>query len=179
VKPRPYTAFIAHSIAVFDALHERGWPRLASLRPPRGRFALEAFPHAAWRRLGLTPQPAKAKCTPRELASAARRLCAQQGIRLARPPSHDELQALAAGIAGLALLDGDASAHELLGVPPRLVDGHWREGFILAPRETDGRRRRSLAAPREAGGGPLRVTRLRDAPADQRRCPAALGRAQR
>jgi predicted RNase H-like nuclease len=134
VKPRPYGAFVAFSIAVFDALHALGWPRLEAARAPRGRRALEVFPHAAWRRLGLTPLPAKAKCAPPQLSACARALCVSNRICTNRPPSHDELQALVAGIAGLSLLDRDDSAYELLGRPPTLVDDHWREGFILAPK---------------------------------------------
>jgi len=136
VKPQPYGAFVAFSIAVFDALHALGWPRLDAARAPRGRRALEVFPYAAWRRLGLTPLPAKAKCAPPQLAACARALRSAHRVRTSRAPSHDELQALVAGIAGLALLERDASAYELLGEPPTLVDGHWREGFILAPRHT-------------------------------------------
>jgi hypothetical protein len=134
VKPRPYTAFIAFSVAVFDALDALGWPRLEAAGAAPGPRALEAFPHAAWRRFGLAPLPAKAKCTPRQLSAAARALCARLRVRTNRAPSHDELQALAAGIAGLAWLERDADGYELLGEPPRRVDGHWREGFILAPR---------------------------------------------
>jgi hypothetical protein len=99
---------------------------------------LEGFPHAAWRRLGLAPLPAKARCGPRRLAAATRALCARLGVRTNRSPTHDELQALAAGIAGLALEERDAEGYELLGEAPRRVDGHWREGFILAPRAQAG-----------------------------------------
>ena len=134
VKPRPYTSFVAFSIAVFDELHALGWPRLEAARRPRGRRAVEVFPHAAWKRLGLAPLPAKAKCSAQRVAAHARALCAHCHVRTNRAPSHDELQALVAGIAGLALLAGDASGYELLGDPPRLVEGAWREGFILAPR---------------------------------------------
>jgi predicted RNase H-like nuclease len=134
VKPRPYTAFVEFSIAVFDALHERGFPRLAAADAAHGQRALEVFPHAAWKRLGLAPLPGKAKCKPPRLAACERALCERLRVRTNRAPSHDELQALAAGVAGLALLDRDHAGYELLGEPPRLVDGNWREGFILAPR---------------------------------------------
>jgi predicted RNase H-like nuclease len=133
VKPRPYAAFVAFSIAVFDALDARGWPRLDAARAPRGRRALEVFPHAAWRRLGLAPLPAKAKCSPQRLAACQRALCERLHIATNRAASHDELQALVAGVAGLALLARDTERYALLGTPPRLVDGSWREGFILAP----------------------------------------------
>jgi hypothetical protein len=133
VKPRSYAAFVKFSIAVFDALHELGWPRLASAESPRRRAA-EVFPHLAWKRLGMPPLPAKAKCTLQQLCAAHRELCKRRSIETNRAPGHDELQALVAGIAGLALLEGDTSGYELLGEPPHVVDGVWREGLILAPR---------------------------------------------
>jgi hypothetical protein len=133
VKPRPYAAFVEFSIALFDALHELGWPRLASAGSPRRRAA-EVFPHFAWKRLGMPPLPAKAKCTLQRLRAAHRELGKRLSIETNRAPGHDELQALVAGIAGLALLEGDTSGYELLGEPPRVVNGVWREGLILAPR---------------------------------------------
>lgn len=133
VKPRPYTAFVEFSVAVFDALHALGWPRLESEGVARRRAA-EVFPHAAWKRLGLLPLPAKRKCTAERLDAQHRELCALLAIETNRAPSHDELQALVAGIAGLALLGRGAVGYELLGEPPRLVEGAWREGFVLAPR---------------------------------------------
>jgi hypothetical protein len=134
VKPRTYTAFVAQSIALFDALHALGWPRLETDRGPRRRCAVEAFPHAAWKRLGLAPLPAKAKCAPVALAAATRALRRRCHVRIDRAPNHDELQALAAGIAGLAWLARDRAGYELLGAPPTFADGHWREGYVLAPR---------------------------------------------
>jgi hypothetical protein len=82
----------------------------------------------------MPPLPAKAKCTLQQLRAAHRELCKRLSIETNRAPGHDELQALVAGIAGFALLEGDTSGYELLGEPPRVVDGVWREGFILAPR---------------------------------------------
>ncbi len=134
VKPRPYRAFVAFSIAVFDALHARGWPRLEADGMPRGRRALEVFPHEAWRRLGLDPLPAKRKCTPQRLAACTRALAERMRVRMNRAPGYDELQALVAGVAGLSLLERDARAYEVVGLPPRLRAGLWREGFVLLPR---------------------------------------------
>lgn len=134
VLPRPYTGFVTFSIAVFDALDAQGWRRLASSRVgARGRCA-EVFPHAAWKRLGLAPLPAKARCSPRTLRAAHAALCCAQRVRTNRTPTHDELQALVAGLAGLALVEAKRNRFALAGEPPRRIDGAWREGFVLLPR---------------------------------------------
>ncbi|MBM4382852.1 MAG: DUF429 domain-containing protein [Deltaproteobacteria bacterium] len=132
VKPRPYTAFVEFSVAVFDALHALGWPRLADSKATRRR-AVEVFPHLAWKRLGMEPLPAKAKCTEQRLRAKHREICTRLAIETNRTPSHDELQALVAGVAGLALLEGARDGYGLAGEEPTRVEGIWREGFVLAP----------------------------------------------
>jgi hypothetical protein len=47
--------------------------------------------------------------------------------------SHDELQALVAGLAGVALDDENAAGVSIAGAPPKRVAGTWREGFIVNP----------------------------------------------
>src|SRR5207244_3718820 len=46
---------------------------------------------------------------------------------------HDELQALVAGLAGVALEGGDELGIRVAGVSPIEIDGAWREGFIVNP----------------------------------------------
>jgi hypothetical protein len=53
VKPGNYLPFVAFSIAVFDALGERGWPRYDGNLGENGRVAVESFPMSAWRSLGF------------------------------------------------------------------------------------------------------------------------------
>ncbi len=48
-------------------------------------------------------------------------------------PSHDELQALIAGLAGLPLLGPTNIGFSLSGVKPAQLGGTWREGFIVNP----------------------------------------------
>jgi hypothetical protein len=43
------------------------------------------------------------------------------------------LQALVAGLAGVAIGRGVADAYQAVGVAPRLIDGIWREGYIVLP----------------------------------------------
>jgi hypothetical protein len=54
-------------------------------------------------------------------------------IDVAGEVSHDELQALVSGLAGLALSDGHAVGVNVAGVPPIQMDGTWREDFIVNP----------------------------------------------
>lgn len=130
-----YLPFVAFSIAVFDALHERGWPRIESGELAAGRCAIEVFPRAAWLRLGRRSLPAKSKCRPETVAEFHAGLVRDFSIHDEAQPTHDELQALVAGVAGLSLIAGDRDAYELVGEMPRRVAGVWREGFILAPRQ--------------------------------------------
>ena len=137
VKPAPYTAFVEFSIRLFDALDARGWPRLAGATlAPGGRAAVESFPFATWRALALPPLPAKRRATRDDVRERARLLAARHALALAGEPTHDELQALVVAVGGLALLAGGAggaSGARLVGRPPFVHDGHWREGFILLP----------------------------------------------
>ena len=55
------------------------------------------------------------------------------GVRWPRRPSHDELQAVVAGLGGLLLLRGGVAACDVHGREPFVEDGVWREGFILGP----------------------------------------------
>jgi hypothetical protein len=134
-KPANYAGFITFAIELFDALDARGWPRLpTSVVPPsRQRCTVESFPTSAWRSLGLPPLPGKASArlqtVPVKLSElrAAFPLDAPDGL------SHDELQALVSGLAGIALEDGNDAGVTIVGVPPMELEGTWREGFIVNP----------------------------------------------
>ncbi len=137
VKPRTYTPFVAFSICVFDELEALGWVRLRApeeLHGPRAPLALESFPSAAWRALGLRPLPAKSRSTEADLRAWTRALKDHAGIAVPRLPTHDELQALAAGLAGVFIHEQDASRWEAIGRPLLKIDGSWREGFIVIPK---------------------------------------------
>lgn len=132
VRPRAYTSFIDFSIRVFDALSDLGYRRLASATTPASqRTSIEILPVACWPRLQLPRLPAKAKCTPVSLQRCQHALSSI--VDFASPPSHDELQATVAGVAVLWLLLGKQEFVDLAGIPPVILDGHWREGLILAP----------------------------------------------
>ena len=166
-KPANYCGFIAFSIELFDELAGYGWPRLVdvNLANPNCRTAVESFPTSAWRSLGLTPLPAKARATPE---SVKRKLAELQGLfpLQVRPDlTHDELQALVAGLAGLALERVDSQGYDIVGCPPVQEDGFWREGFIINPT------RRAIARGQSHAASPESEPRLPDP--QQRALPKA------
>lgn len=131
VKPASWTRMATFSIAFFDALAARGWPRLT--RAWTGApVAVESFPTHAWRCLGLAPLPGKGQ---RVALDPWREHLAR--LEVGGPvtdASHDELQALVAGLGGLQLLHGGWSACDVRGIEPRQEAGTWREGYILSPK---------------------------------------------
>ena len=131
VKPSTWTRMAEFSVALFDALHERGWPRLTS-RWSGERVASESFPTHAWRMLGHQPLPGKSATTT--LAPWIEAL-ANGGVAFPRGNvGHDEVQALVAGLAGIAMLQEGLAACDVRGQDPFIEDGAWREGFIVSPR---------------------------------------------
>ncbi len=132
VKPGSWTRMAEFSIALFDALDARGWPRIDH-GWTQGPAAIESFPTQAWRSLGHPTLPGKAKA--RDLAPWVQLLRAE-GLRSAgwADASHDDVQAAVAALAGLQLLAGGLAAADVRGLPPTFEGGHWREGFIVSPR---------------------------------------------
>jgi hypothetical protein len=137
-KPSTYGAFAAAAVEFFDGLAALGWPRLPDETAlfSSARYSVESFPTSAWRHIGLRPLAAKAR-TPRATVRAKlAELEALFPLRLGarEPPSHDELQALVAGLAGVAAATGQRGRIAISGVPPFEQGGCWREGFIVNPR---------------------------------------------
>ncbi len=134
-KPANYLGFIAFSIELFDQLEARGWPRLNSVQPaePTAHVTVESFPTAAWRSLGLVALPGKQKASRETVAARLRELRDRFRIEVDPDLNHDELQALIAGLAGLALAAGHRDGYDLAGTAPVFETGYWREGFIITP----------------------------------------------
>ena len=131
VLPRTWTSMATFSIALFDRLHDAGWPRLT--RAWNGEPAtIESFPTHAWRSLGHTALPGKSRKPDLAPWQAMLRNSGVQSFL--GHASHDELQAVVAGLAGVQLCAGGLSACDVRGSEPRCEDGVWREGFILSPR---------------------------------------------
>ena len=137
VKPRGYLGFTRFSIALFERLTRDGAWQLPgaeadvlSHTPLRTGFVTETFPTAIWRGLGLTPLVGKSTAGVGDVAAAVERFTGRTGLRLAGTPSHDQLQAVVGGYAGLRWAQGDPEA-VLAGAPPFRLDGSWREGYIM------------------------------------------------
>ena len=142
VKPATYRSFAEFCMDVYDALCRRGWRRLETRPQPSSpdpavaslqRVLVESYPHAAWKSLGLKPLPAKRRARVSDLAEAYGALRAVIPFTTNRPPNHDQLQAIVAGMPGLALEAHNPAAMRIVGNPPRREQGHWREGFIVLP----------------------------------------------
>ena len=139
VKPVTYRRFCEFCMDVYDAFCRRGWRRLDTnaqlpkTAPPAHRVLVESYPNAAWRSLGLSPLPSKRRAKVSDLAAAYAALREVIPFTTNRPPNHDQLQAIVAGLAGLALEDSDPAAMRIVGAPPHREEGHWREGFIVLP----------------------------------------------
>jgi len=135
VKPTSWTYMAEFSIQLFDALDNRGYPRLMDPSDiSRGkRVAIESFPTSAWRSLGLKTLAGKSKASVRHLEDRLGAVRELIPISLDEQPSHDELQAVVAGLAGLASLGSTAIGYSLSGSKPVRLEGTWREGFIVNP----------------------------------------------
>ena len=135
VKPRSYLGFTTFSIALFEALCADGaWalPGQPDARPD-ARLITESFPTAAWRALGLTPLMAKGRASAADIRDAGDRLQRGTGIVLEGVGTHDQLQAVAGGIAGAWWAAGRDTRVSFAGDPPFRLDGCWREGYIMIP----------------------------------------------
>lgn len=135
VKPANYLPFFEFSIRVFDAFHERGWPRYDPVASRSvDSVVIESFPLAAWRSLGLPSLPAKKKARDTDIEKYLRSLT-DAGLVAGGGPmlTHDQLQALVAGLGGLGVSACAPGRFKNVGVSPFLLDGKWREGYIVNP----------------------------------------------
>ncbi len=104
-KPSNYAPFISFAIDLFDQLAELGWPHLReeSALTSSSRFALGSFPTSAWRSLGFKPLPGKTNTPAGVVKAKLVELSSLFSISAPRNITHDELQALIAGLAGIAV----------------------------------------------------------------------------
>jgi hypothetical protein len=140
VKPVSFRCYSEFCMDVYDALCRRGWRRLATREQPTSlhdqsqeRVLVESSPREAWKSLGIKPLPAKRRSKIIDLAEAYGALRSVIPFTVNRPPNHDQLQAIVAGLPGLALEERNTAGARIVGTPPRREDGHWREGFIVLP----------------------------------------------
>lgn len=137
VKPASYLRFVEFSIAIFARLVKRGAALAESpvIQLPREKLlVVESLPLSAWRKLKIPALPAKAKSTMSDCENRFEELKRRVGPNLAMPSSHDELQALVAGLGGIAVLAQDHDGYVAEGAPPFEHKGVWVEGFIVNPK---------------------------------------------
>lgn len=130
VLPRPWKRMAVFSIAVFDALADLGWPRFDT--EPR-HVVFESFPTHAWRSIGHSPLPGK-NSRGIDFNAWVSFLEAKHNVRWPRSPTHDEVQATVASLAGLQLDKYGLEGCTVCGEPPFEEDGSWREGYIVSPK---------------------------------------------
>lgn len=136
VKPAAYGSFVRFSVAVYDALANCGWTRLErcdDLWDGNRKTLVESFPLSAWKSLGMQALGSKRKAKPADITAKLDEVQALLPLTLADAPTHDELQALVAGLAGIAMEEGAIGTCDVAGVAPFMRDGSWREGFIVNP----------------------------------------------
>ncbi|MFQ5996477.1 MAG: DUF429 domain-containing protein [Dehalococcoidales bacterium] len=139
VKPANFTSFVSFSIDVFSVLNRSGQLSLVTepkiVLPLRGILLIETYPHSAWRKLGMRPLAGKKKCTPEQIAQQAAELKRRFELPEAKSPTHDELSALVAGLAGVAITSDNVGGYIASGAPPKLVpEDYIVEGYIVNPR---------------------------------------------
>jgi hypothetical protein len=135
VKPANYLPFVAFAVQVFDAFQARGWQRFdpATWRPGHSAV-IESFALSAWRSLQLPSLPAKRKARDMDIRGHLESLVGAGLVAGGGPtPTHDQLQALVAGLGGLGILASAAHRYQAVGAPPFILDGTWREGYIVNP----------------------------------------------
>ncbi len=144
VKPSNYLPFVTFAVKVFDSLQTRGWDRFDTATWLLGHHvAVESFPLSAWRSLQLPALPAKGKAQEADIRRHVTSLVELKLLAAGTLPNHDQLQAVVAGLAGLAMIGGNLTGYEPVGCSPFALEGSWREGFIVNPTRS---RRPSAAA---------------------------------
>jgi len=140
VKPQTYFPFVEFSTRLFHILaKEYGMKIFGAGETAKAKIAVskrvtlaESLPYSSWRVLGLKPLPAKPRCETEEIFRRFQEICDRfEVIRWNHLPSHDELQALVAGIAGVRLAEGRLENVVLLGAKPELAMDCIYEGYIV------------------------------------------------
>lgn len=136
VRPKPASRYVEFSIATFAELFKLGAREVSEFQivPSSELLVAESFPTAAWRAIREKPLPSRTRVEREEIRRRWLGLQQQFGIAVEGDPTHDELQALVAGLAGIAIVEGRGDRYELVGVPPILLGDDLCEGFIVNPR---------------------------------------------
>ena len=136
VWPKNVQSFVEFCISIFAALEAEGALRVVDhvIEPPvEGLLAIESFPTSAWRNLYIIPLPAKKRVQMADIIGRLHVLEKLFGFRAGSVPDHDELQALVAGLAGVAILSRNTDGFVAHGNPPENSETGIVEGFIVNP----------------------------------------------
>jgi hypothetical protein len=141
VKPAPFTSFVLFSTEVFQLLEQSGFTSLVTKPivdvPFRRILLVETYPYSAWKSLKIEPLPGKRnpKCNSARIASISKTLERSLHLPDVGKPSHDELSALVAGLAGVAIVTKNEAGYIASGTTPKWAsEGYLLEGYIVNPR---------------------------------------------
>lgn len=139
VKPANFTAFVSFAIDIFRIFHNSGQTSLvmkSEIELTDGKILLvETYPYSAWQALEMRPLPGKKKCATEQVLLNSEALREQFSLPRVKCPSHDELSALVAGLAGVAIVSSNRAGYIASGIPPKLAPGGFlMEGFIINPK---------------------------------------------
>ena len=139
VKPANFTSFVYFAIDVFGVLYNTDrvslvtQPKIAI--PDKRILLIETYPYSAWRSLNILPLLGKKNCSLEQIAHNVQELRRTFHLPETENTNHDELSALVAGFAGVAIAAGNSSGYVALGVPPKLMSqGYLVEGYIVNPK---------------------------------------------
>lgn len=139
VKPANFTSFVSFAIDVFRLFHNSGQISLVmepEIELPVNKILLaETYPYSAWWSLNIQRLPGKKTCTTEQVLLNHGELRKRFGFPRTSLPSHDELSALVAGLAGVAIASSNKSGYIASGIPPKLApDRYLMEGYIVNPK---------------------------------------------
>ena len=139
VKPANFTSFVSFAVDIFRLFNNTRQISLVmepDIELPIDKILLvETYPYSAWRSLNIQHLPGKKKCTTEQVLLNSEVLTKRFSLPRVSSPSHDELSALVAGLAGVAIASSNKSGYIASGIPPKLAPGGYlMEGYIVNPR---------------------------------------------
>ena len=139
VKPANFTSFVSFAVDISRLFNNTGQVSLVmepEIELPADKILLvETYPYSAWRSLNIQHLHGKKKCSTKQVLLNYEVLRKRFSLPRDSSPSHDELSALVAGLAGVAIAASNKSGYIASGIPPELAPGGYlMEGYIVNPR---------------------------------------------
>jgi len=141
VKPANFRPFVSFSTEVFRFLAQDNIISLVTEpiieMSPQRILLVETYPYSAWKSLNIGSLPGKRNpsCNSAQIALVAKNLEQSFLLPSVGKPSHDELSALVAGLAGAAIAAKKESRYVASGTAPKWTpEGYLLEGYIVNPR---------------------------------------------